>query len=151
MKITNTKVPGITTLRLLTALSLSLLSAIVFAADQEIAPLPTPIGSAQIMNVGTGLFAVIATIVLVGFIYSRSKGLNGKAGSVIDVVAVQPLGPKERIVLVQVADKQLMLGMTSTQVQTLHVFDEPVVVATAEAAGLSFADRLKQVMPGNRK
>ena len=103
------------------------------------------------MNVGTGLFAVIATIVLVGFIYSRSKGLNGKSGGVIDIVAVQPLGPKERILLVQVADKQLMLGMTSTQVQTLHVFDEPVVVATAESSGFSFADRLKQVMPGNRK
>ena len=138
-------------MRIFTAVSVLLSSAITCAANQDIAPLPTPIGSAQIMNVGTGLFAVIATIVLVGFIYSRSKGLNGKAGSVIDVVAVQPLGPKERIVLVQVADKQLMLGMTSSQVQTLHVFDEPVVVAAAEASDFSFADRLKRVMPGNRK
>ena len=121
------------------------------AAGQGMVPVGPAVGSTEILNVGTGLAAVIATIVVVGFLYTRSKRMLAKGDDVINIVAVQTLGPRERILLVEVASKQLVLGMTASQVQTLHVFDEPVIEPGRDKAPFSFASRLRLAMRGTRK
>ena len=75
---------------------------------------------------GLSMLVVVAAIVLLGWLYSRSRLVGGGAGDIINIVASRALGPKERLLIVEVADQQLLVGMTSTAVQTLHVFDEPV-------------------------
>jgi flagellar protein FliO/FliZ len=122
------------------------------AMGQEVAPpsLQSPIGSGDILSVGASLIVVVAAIMLCGWLYSRSQGLRVRGGGVINIIATQPLGPKERILLIEVANKQLIVGMTSTQVSTLHVFDEPVVrqEAGVEHRG-NFSDRLKGMLRGS--
>lgn len=117
----------------------------------EAAPpsLQAPIGSGDILSVGASLVVVVAAIMLCGWLYSRSQGLRIRGGGVISIIATQPLGPKERILLIEIADKQLLVGMTSTQVSTLHVFDEPVVrqEAGVEQRG-NFSERLKVILRG---
>ena len=138
-------------IRVPTTITITLVSSFAAAANPEDVPFSPAVGSPELVTVGTGLFAVVVTIMLLGFLYSRSKGIYGKANNVINIVAVQSLGPKEKIVLVEVAEKQLMLGMTSSQVQTLHVFDEPVIISSGENAKFTFGNRFKQVMLRNRK
>lgn len=121
------------------------------AADQEAAAATVPVGSSDVLSVLGGLLSVIAAIFLVGYLYSRMKGPRIGGDSVINIVASQGLGPKERIVLVEIADTQLLVGMTATQVQTLHVFDEPVVRATESTNDISFSARLKHALGGGRK
>ena len=123
-----------------------------WARAQEAAPpsLQPPIGSGDILSVGASLIVVVAAIMLCGWLYSRSQGLRVRGGGVISIIATQPLGPKERILLIEVANKQLIVGMTSSQVSTLHVFDEPVVrqEANSEQRG-NFSDRLKGILRGS--
>ena len=122
-----------------------------FAMGQETASpsLQAPIGSGDILSVGASLIVVVAAIMLCGWLYSRSQGLRVRGGGVISIIATQPLGPKERILLIEVANKQLIVGMTSTQVSTLHVFDEPVVRQEAGVAQRgNFSDRLKGMLRG---
>ena len=73
------------------------------------------------------------------------------ASDVISVVATRPLGPKERLLLIEIADQQLLVGMTASQVQTLHVFDEPVTTKSAEAATGGFARRLRSALLENKR
>jgi flagellar protein FliO/FliZ len=133
----------------------ALLSSIVVsraaAASQDAIVGAVPVGPAEVLSVAGSLFAVIAAILLVGFLYSRMKGPRIGGNNVINIIASQALGPKERIILIEIADTQLVVGMTTSQVQTLHVFDKPVIETTEVAAESGFAERLKNALRGDRK
>jgi flagellar protein FliO/FliZ len=133
---------------------LGLFAGPVFAAVQDAAPvsLKPPVGPGDILSVGASLVLVVAAIVLCGWLYSRSQGLRTRGGGIINIIATQPLGPKERILLIEVADKQLVVGMTSTQVSTLHVFDQPVLRHDAGTdQRTNFGERLKTILKGEAK
>lgn len=112
-------------------------------------PRAAPVGAGDVLNMGTGLILVIGAILVTGWLYSRTQKMRGASGDLIRIVASQPLGTRERVLLLQVADKQLLVGMTSSQVQTLHVFDEPVAIAEVPANG--FAERLRAAVKGQQK
>ena len=107
-------------------------------------------GGSELLSLAASLLVVIGTIVVLGWLYSRSKLFGGPANAAISIVASRALGSKERLMVVEVGGKQLLVGMTATQVQTLHVFDAPVVDAEIAAAtgGLAggFAGRLKTAL-----
>jgi len=44
----------------------------------------------------------------------------------LNVVSVLSLGQRERIVVVQAGEEQLLLGVTSPQITTLHVLETPL-------------------------
>lgn len=118
------------------------------AAGEAVAPaFGAPAGS--LLNVAMSLIVVIGAIALCGWLYRRTQVLRGgPGGEVFRLVASQALGPRERIVVVEVGGKQLVLGLTASQVSTLHVFDDPVIRRPAGAPAGSFAERLKQLMRG---
>jgi flagellar protein FliO/FliZ len=120
----------------------------LLAAVDKVAP-SLPIGSSELFSVGGGLIVVVLAIIVLGVIYARTQGLRTGSGGVINIIATQAIGPKERIAIVEVANKQLLIGMTTTSVQTLHVFDEPVAVAPEQRS--SFSDRLKTLMGDESK
>ncbi len=107
----------------------------------------------SIASVVVSLVLVVGAILACGWLYRRTQGLRGAAGGgVFRIVASQALGQRERIVVVEVGGKQLVLGVTSAQVSALHVFDEPVVFAAAPrrpgGTDASFAERLKAIVRG---
>lgn len=108
-----------------------------------------PVGLPELLSLGGSLLMVVAAVVVVGWLYSKSQGVRGTANDAISIVASQALGPKERILLIEVGGKQIVLGMTAQQVQTLHVFDDVVVARREQPAGNSaFADRLRSAIRG---
>ena len=52
------------------------------------------------------------------------------------------MGPRERVVLLQVGNAQLLLGVTPGRIQSLHVLDEPVSEYEINADASGFAGRL---------
>ena len=100
----------------------------------------------DIVSLGLSMMIVVAAVIGLGWLYSRLRFNGGGPGSVINIVASRGLGPKERLLLVEVGDKQLLIGMTSSSVQTLHTFDRPVVNDEVIAEAPGFADRLRSVM-----
>ncbi|MDX1515697.1 MAG: flagellar biosynthetic protein FliO [Woeseiaceae bacterium] len=110
-----------------------------------------PVGGSELLSFAASLIVVIAAIVVLGWLYSRSRTLGGKGGEIIRVVASRAIGAKERLLVVEVAGQQLLVGMTAAQLQTLHVFDAPIakVEDVAEVAG--FAGRLKTALKEMRR
>lgn len=140
-------------LRRVTLLFAALASGPVLAQPVDGGPaFAAPPAAGGIANVLVSLVLVIAAVLLCGWLYRRTQGLRGgPAGGVFRIVASQALGPRERIVVVEIAGKQLVLGMTASQVSTLHVFDEPVVrrpVTDRNRADGSFAERLRSMLRG---
>ena len=56
------------------------------------------------------------------------------------------LSTRERIVLVQVGDTQVLLGVAPGRVEAVHVLDKPVVTGGQEEMTGSFAARLREVL-----
>lgn len=98
------------------------------------------------LTLGAGLIVVLAVILFSGWIARRVQGLGGVNTQALKVVAVLSVGQKERVALVEVGGKQILIGVTPQSVRTLHVFDEPVVTGSQSAVTGDFARKLQQVM-----
>lgn len=122
-------------------------NAVTLATDATPTLPATPgLGGGDILNLGVSMLIVVVAIVVLGWLYSRSRFVGSGNNDVINIVATRALGPKERLLVVEVADQQLLVGMTSTAVQTLHVFDTPVVVPGKGDTPVGFANRLRSAV-----
>lgn len=108
-------------------------------------------GGPELLSFAASLFVVIGAIIVLGWLYSRSSSLGGANSDVINVVASKALGTKERLLLIEVADQQLLVGMTASQVQTLHIFENPVVSAAPQPMPAGFAGRLRTAIAEIRR
>lgn len=86
-----------------------------------------PSGAAALLQTLVGLGVVIGLILTLAWVSRRLSGGNLGNASFMKILAVQPLGTREKIILVDVAGRQMMLGVTPGRIVTLHVFDEPVL------------------------
>jgi len=71
------------------------------------------------------LLMVLALIIVSAFVLKRFN-IAQQGNNQLSVVTSLSLGAKERIVVVQVADKQLLLGVTAQQVTLLESLAEPL-------------------------
>lgn len=102
----------------------------------------------DILSMGLSMLVVVGAVIAFGWLYSRLRiSGNGSAG-LINVVASRGLGPKERLLLVEVGGQQLLVGMTASSVQTLHTFERPIAAEEAIKAPSGFADRLRTALRG---
>lgn len=88
----------------------------------------------QLAQLGGGLILVVGLIFLMGYLMRRVGPLAPQGGQHIRLVSSLPLGPRDRILLVDVGGKQMLLGASAGRINTLHVFDEPVAEVTASGA-----------------
>lgn len=107
---------------------------------------PMTVSAGDLLNVGGSLAMVLLAVVIIGWLYSRVQGARGRSGQVIQVVASQALGPKERVLIVDIAGQQLVLGVTAAGMRTLHVLEAPVESASELASMPSFAARLGEAL-----
>lgn len=87
-----------------------------------------------------GLAVVIALIYGCAWLMRRVSGGSIPGAASMRVIGSLPVGPKERVVLVQVGDTQMLLGVAPGSVNTLQVFSEPVI---EQDTVNPFADKLK--------
>ena len=116
---------------------LALAASPAFAA----APTPAEVDAGGLLRVCLSLAVVIALILAAGWVLRRLQGGGVRAGGNLRCLESIAVGMKERVVLVEAGGKQMLLGVAPGNVRTLHVFDEPIVVATANAVSPATAFR----------
>ncbi|ACE82994.1 flagellar protein FliO [Cellvibrio japonicus Ueda107] len=106
----------------------------------------TPGSSGHLLSVTLALGLIVVLIFGVSWFIRRfGQGmLSGNAH--MKMIAAMPLGTRERILLVEVGGKQLLLGVTAQQVNTLHVFDEPVVTSGGSVKHTEFSRKLMAIL-----
>lgn len=102
-----------------------------------------------------GLVLVILLILVSAWMLRRLNPLSLAHGNRLRVLAGISLGPRERVVLLQVGQKQLLLGVAPGRVETLHVLEpdetlQPGGKPPVEAAPATFAERIRQAVRGSR-
>jgi len=101
---------------------LALLQVNVANAEEKIAPVD-PLSASNIMNMLMGLGLVLAIIFFMAWIVRRMGGMQVMGTQKIKLLGGMSLGAREKVVLVQIENKRLVLGVAQGQVNTLHVMD----------------------------
>jgi flagellar protein FliO/FliZ len=142
------------TLRQLTALSLLTASGFVHAVESDVAKSKTLSGgglsdpnmAGSLIETTLGLLVVLAVIGGVAWAFKRfghfQTGVQGK----LKIVGGVSLGARERVVLLQVGDQQLVVGVAPGQIQTLHVLNEPLPEGNDSGDAPTFSSRLQSAM-----
>jgi flagellar protein FliO/FliZ len=130
------------------------------AAHAALPTVPSPpeaapaVGASSLLQAGFGMFAVLGLIFLCAWAARRFGLQRLGGGQFVKVVSSTMVGQRERVVVVEVGATWLVLGVTSSQVNTLHSMPAQAVPATpgatasmpdprfAGAAGL-FAQKLR--------
>jgi flagellar protein FliO/FliZ len=110
---------------------------------------PAPQSPASAGSLGGAVFAlvlVVGLILLLSWLAKRMPGLGGTGGShsALRVVGSLALGPRDRLVVVEVGQTQLLLGVGAGGTRTLHTLDQPLPAAAAKKPSPAFAQLLAQ-------
>lgn len=111
-----------------------------FAAPQAAEP-ATAADPGSLAQVTLSLILVLAAVFAAAWLMRRLRNFTRPGAGAIEIVADVSLGAKERAVLIQVGNEQVLLGVAPGRVSTLHVLAEPVqtIAPGASAAGLGVA------------
>lgn len=71
-----------------------------------------------------GVLGLIALAAIVFRRYLPARGLTGHAGGLLEVVARTPVSPKQSVVVVRVARRFLLLGVSPDRLTTLCILDD---------------------------
>jgi flagellar protein FliO/FliZ len=146
------KVPGfLSTLALAVPLS-ALAAEPIASAAATAAPAVSSGVAGQLTQLVLGLLLVLGLIFFLAWLLRRVQqaGPAGK-GQVIELIGSRALGPRDRLMLVQVGNEQILLGLSPGTITALHVLKEPVPVPVTEHATPEFAQRLMELMGKDQK
>lgn len=110
---------------------------------------PAPVGGSsmlpgeQIIDIALALLAILALIGVIAWLAKRFSGMSAQSSHHIKTIAVMPLGARERIAVVQIGERQIVVGITPTQITTLLELDQPL---DASASGGEFARKLQSLL-----
>jgi flagellar protein FliO/FliZ len=92
-------------------------------------------GAGQLLQLIGGLLVVIAAVIVSARYLPRLQHGRGSGQDALKVIDSLMVGQKQRVVLMQVGHRQVLVGVTPAQVTALHVLDEPVAAREPMRAG----------------
>lgn len=117
-----------------------------------------PVSTGYLGQLVVGLVIVLLCIVALAWIARRFNRLQSTPDGSLRLLGGMSMGARERIVLVQVGTRQLLLGVAPGRINTLHVLDESLEsfsdISDQSAGPLSsksFADKLTAALTRNQR
>ncbi|EZP65710.1 flagellar biosynthetic protein FliO [Pseudomonas sp. P7] len=113
-----------------------------------------PVGSGlggQLTQLVLGLLLVVGLIFVLAWLLRRVQQVGPGNAQVIEMIGSRALGPRDRLVLVQVGEEQILLGLTPGRITPLHVLKTPVNVDQSKPATPEFAQRLMELLGKDQK
>ena len=80
--------------------------------------------TSNLWQVALSLGAVVGLVMVLGYLAKRTRLGNPQASGAIDVIDNKYLGPKERLLLVRVADQHVLVGMSANGMSALGPFED---------------------------
>lgn len=117
-------------------------SLVVSAAATKAAAPSAGLSFAAVGGMVLALLMVLALILGMAWLLRRLSGVGLQNPSGLQPVASLAVGPKERVMVVQAGETQLVIGVTAHQISLLHRLETPL---PAPAAGESFATLLARL------
>lgn len=135
-------------------LLLQTISSSLFAVEQTtktIKPIVDPLSGTNVVQMMVGLAVVLILVFAIAWLLRRVGGVSLSGNSALKVVAGMSMGARERVVLLQVGEEQLLVGVSPGRIQTLHILKTPIVMESKSIGTTMFADKLAEVLRGKKK
>ncbi|VAW87510.1 Flagellar biosynthesis protein FliO [hydrothermal vent metagenome] len=102
----------------------------------------------SLLQVSIGLAIVLAAIFALAWFVKRVVKVNTAIGGAFKVISILSVGQREKVVLVQLGERQMVLGVAPGSVRLLQILDEPIEAPSLdkEPPSGSFADRLQATL-----
>jgi len=133
-------------------LGLSVYSDAILAASVE-SGTPRTLMATDFMRWGGGLILVLGVFFMCVWMVRKAGGLTSTTAGQMRILGGLSLGAKERVVLLQLGNKQLLLGVSPGRVEALHTLEgeDCLIFENTRSNGVEenqFAHKLMQVMKG---
>lgn len=132
--------------RAFSALSVSMLPVATLAAGESPAP---AVGTGSILQVLLGLAIVLGLVFAAAWAMRRFNPNAASGGSIIRIVGGTAVGNRERVLVVEVANTWLVVGVAPGRISQLHSLPRPDNVeapTSAASPAVGFAAWLRQTM-----
>jgi len=108
-----------------------------------------PIGFGDFAQMFLGLIVVVAAIFVMAWAIRRMGNIQTSVSGSLKILGGISLGQRERAIILQVGEKQLLLGVSPGHIKTLYVLEEPIASTThIESQDESFAQKLQSILKG---
>ncbi|MEE8058210.1 MAG: flagellar biosynthetic protein FliO [Pseudomonadales bacterium] len=120
-------------------------SVVVPGPQTSVPGVGTAVVTAEPFTVVLGLLSIILLIFGLAWLLRRMGAVSMIAGQAMQVVTSLSVGPREKVVLVDVGGQQVLLGVTPGRVSHLQSFDQPVINLDSASSG-EFSSKIKQLL-----
>ncbi|MCP6692062.1 flagellar biosynthetic protein FliO [Pseudomonas donghuensis] len=128
------------------------MAAVTQPAAAVVAPTASGSAAGQLTQLVLGLLLVLGLIFLLAWLLRRVQNAAPGSAQVIEILGSRALGPRDRLLLIQVGKEQILIGHSPGTIEALHVLAEPVEVpVSARQATPEFAQRLMELMGKDQK
>jgi len=104
-----------------------LITVLAFAAIHA----STPVEATHLASTVLALVGVLFLIIGLAWLLKRLPGNHSISPDKLKIMTHLNLGQRERLVVVEVGDQQLLLGITSQHISCLHTLAKPLPVVSA--------------------
>lgn len=118
---------------------------LIRAAEETGSAVPDPLGGDSLLRLAGGMLLVLALVFGAAWLLRRLQRLQGINHGKLRVVAGLAVGQRERVLVVQVGEQQLLLGVAPGSVKKLHELPEPMTTAS-ESETAPFARELSKLL-----
>lgn len=120
--------------------------SVAIAAD----PAASPSAAGAMLQSFFALLLVLGVIAGAAWLLKRTQQLQGMNNQILKNVSAIGVGAKERVVIVEVGDTWLVLGVAPGQVRTLHSMAKQDLPALASPMVPKFAEWLAKARKGGK-
>ena len=107
-------------------------------------PAVEPVSVSNILQIFLWLAIVVSVIVFLTWMIKKVSGINANLSGTIKVVSGVHVGQREKIALVQVGEKQILVGITSTAITKLYELEKNIELPDTNSTSTgTFAEKLK--------
>jgi flagellar protein FliO/FliZ len=117
----------------------------LFAAETDAKPVADPLGSESLLRLAGGMLLVLALVFGAAWLLRRLQRMQNAATGQLRIVAGLSVGQRERVLVVQVGEQQLLLGVAPGTVKKLHELPQPLELSRSETTA-PFAAELRKLL-----
>ena len=115
-------------------------------AENDSAIAMEPMSSPYLLKLTAGLVAVVIAIFILAWLVKKFNLTQHSSHGLIRIVAGLSIGTRDRIVLLQVGDEQILVGLTPGRIAKLHTLTQPLDAPDSQPVSGSFASKLNRIM-----
>jgi len=120
-------------------------SAVLAESKLDTTPLE-PLSIPYLLKLTGGLLLVVTVIFVLAWLVKKFNLNQQSHNGLIRIIAGLSIGTRDRIVLLQVGEEQILVGLTPGRIEKLHTLSQPLEAPEGQLATSSFAAKLNRAM-----